>query len=291
MYHYTCRMNNNEIVLKALDEVSSQIYEKTLENSDIHELMDRTQFYLFIGDCIRNNKSAYDTITTVKENDTVKITFNKNYTYFKVTKSITLNLIKNDKTITQQELLEKDSKIEQLEKQLNSHKNIELVFDVSKYTVWNRNSETINLSFINNQDIMWRQLQFFPNLTKLIINDTSRIMSTTDTKVIAQIYQLRKTYTLKFDDSEKTIKVDLPTVKELQIINKGSTLRNTLNDIDNMPNLETLILINYNTNPINIDSIKNIKSLKVVKLYNCKGIKNCEEIDKYCKENNIELEI
>jgi hypothetical protein len=284
-------MNNNEIVLKALDEVSSQIYEKTLVDTDIHEIMTKTQFFFFIEDCIRNNKSAYDTITTVKENDTVKITFNKNYTYFKVTKSITLNLIKNDKTITQQELLEKDSKIEQLEKQLNSHKNIELVFDVSKYTVWNRNSETINLSFINNQDIMWRQLHFFPNLTKLIINDTSRIMSTTDTKVIAQIYQLRKTYTLKFDDSEKTIKVDLPTVKELQIINKGSTLRNTLNDIDNMPNLETLILINYNTNPINIDSIKNIKSLKVVKLYNCKGIKNCEEIDKYCKENNIELEI
>ena len=286
MYYFTCKMINNEIVLKALDEITSQVYEKTLVDTDIHEIMEKTQFYFFLEDCIRNN-AKLNLITTSKDVDKLTVTFSKSFTYFKITKSIVLNLITNYVS----ELIEKNYKIEQLEKQLDFHKNITVSFEKGKYITFKRDTDTINLSKFENSNVMWRELQYFPNLTKLVINDTIKYC-TNDTKTLSEIYQVRQTYTrVDGNGNEILIKVNLPSVTSLQIIHTSSNNRTKLNELVGMPNLKELVLINYTNELIDISIIKEIKSLQVIKLFNCKGIKNCEDITNYCKESSIELEL
>jgi len=199
-----------------------------------------------------------------------------------------------------------ENKITELENKLNKLNNVleqldkinnEPILIVNEPKVYmNKSIEKLNLTSYNNNYICWLNFNKFTNISELIVN-TSFINNHQGQQLNSTIWRLHgcNFYTNNGNVLMCNHFFDLfnfPKVTSLKIVYKSEELKNEeLGNMSNIPNLEELILENFDYKINVFDHIQILSKLKKLVFIDSSNINKIAELREYCISKKIKLEI
>jgi len=305
--------DTHSIYINIMNKITFQSYESTIIKKDIPQFMDIPSFYKFMVTAYENSDEDNGILPIIYEviEGKIAIRFRFTNTFINIDHTLFIKemVLSSDKLLTtkinsMKEMYE--NKITELENKLNKLNNVlEQLDKINNEPIliiyapyvpkvyMNKSIEKLNLTSYNNINICWLNFNKFTNISELIVN-TSFIPNHDGGELNSSIWRLNGCpfYGNYLRCNQFFDLFNFPKVTSLKILYiSGETRNENLGDMSNIPNLEELILENFDYKINVFDYIKVLTNLKKLVFINSSNINKIAELREYCISKKIKLEI
>jgi hypothetical protein len=294
-YSIITSLNERTIYLKITDTVSFYQYEGNIDIKELRLNIELKDAFTIICNCFKEDLNEdYDVTITVNSN-MLKLQFNALVGGF---------LKMNFEVLLREKVMSNDGQLtinfNRLEQKLNAGlQKLELRCQELEEIIEEKNEAILDLTdklsyahicmcYLN----YFRLDSFIPLNIKELNAQFSNDNASLKYELIEKLYQLEKLQTVYFRAcSFENVKLKNKSLKNLYVHAQGEGTFISLQGINEMPNLESLTILNAPglTNiPTVLKSYKH--KINYIKIQTCSSV-NVVELQTYCQTNNIKLEI